>query len=164
MTPQPITTWFLEMTSPDALRPARLVDGFGVRKLEPPDPALSRRLYDRVGGPWQWTDRLGWGLARWGAHLGQPGVDTYVGHLEREEVGYAELVREGDTVEIASFGLLPGFEGRGLGGALLAAVTAAAWDGGAGRVWLHTCSLDSPAALPSYERRGFRRYHERTGR
>ena len=70
----------------------------------------------------------------------------------------------GDEVEIASFGLLPGFAGRGLGGALLAAVTRAAWENGAGRVWLHTCSLDSPAALPSYERRGFRRFDERVGR
>ena len=72
--------------------------------------------------------------------------------------------REGDDVEIVSFGLLPGFAGRGLGGALLATVTQAAWDDGAERVWLHTCSLDSPAALPSYERRGFRRYDERIGR
>ena len=164
MTPEPITTWFLEMTSPDQLRPARPVEDFEVRRLEPPDPALSRRLYDRVGQPWQWTDRLGWGLARWGAHLGQPGVDTYVGHLDGEDVGYAELVRERDDVEIASFGLRPGFAGRGLGGALLASVTEAAWQSGAQRVWLHTCSLDSPAALPSYERRGFRRYDERTGR
>jgi GNAT superfamily N-acetyltransferase len=159
-----ITTWYLEMTDPEQLRAAQPVDGFEVRQVSPPDPALSRRLYDRVGAPWQWTDRLGWGLARWGAHLGQPGVDTYVGRLAGDEVGYAELVRDGGDVEIASFGLLPGFAGRGLGGVLLATVTQAAWDGGAERVWLHTCSLDSPAALPSYERRGFRRYDERTGR
>ena len=159
-----LTTWFLEMTSPEQLRPARAVEGFEVRAVDPPDPALSRRMYDRVGEPWQWTDRLGWGLARWGAHLGQPGVETWVGHLHGEEAGYAELMRRGDDVEIASFGLLPGFAGRGMGGALLAAVTRAAWENGAGRVWLHTCSLDSPAALPSYERRGFRRFDERVGR
>jgi GNAT superfamily N-acetyltransferase len=159
-----VITWYLEMTSPGQLRPARSVDGFEVRPLPRPDPALSRRLYDSVGGPWQWTDRLGWGVARWDAHLAQPGVDTWVGYLDGEDVGYAELVRRGYEVEIASFGLKPGYEGRGLGGALLAAVTRAAWDAGAERVWLHTCSLDSPAALPSYERRGFRRYDERAGR
>ena len=159
-----ITTWFLEMTAPDQLRPAREVEGFEVRALPRPDPALSRRLYDQVGGPWQWTDRLGWGTARWAAHLGQPGVDTWIGYVEGEPVGYAELVRVDGDVEIASFGLVPGMEGRGLGGALLAAVTQGAWDAGAERVWLHTCSLDSPAALPSYERRGFRRYDERIGR
>jgi len=159
-----ITTWYLEMTSPGRLRPARPVKGFEVRRLPRPDAALSRHLYDEVGGPWQWTDRLGWGLARWEAHLGQPGVDTWVGYLEGEPVGYAELARDGGEVEIASFGLVPGMAGRGLGGALLATITQAAWEGGAERVWLHTCSLDSPAALPSYERRGFRRYDERTGR
>jgi GNAT superfamily N-acetyltransferase len=159
-----VTTWFLEMTAPDQMRPARPVEGFEVRALPHPDPALSRRMYDRVGAPWQWTDRLGWGIARWSAHLAQPGVSTWVGHLAGEEAGYAELVREGGDVEIASFGLLPGFEGRGMGGALLAAVTQGAWEDGAERVWLHTCSLDSPAALPAYERRGFRRYDERIGR
>jgi GNAT superfamily N-acetyltransferase len=159
-----ITTWYLEMTSPEQLRPARAVEGFEVHALPHPDPALNRRMYDRVGERWQWTDRLGWGLARWGAHLGQPGVATWVGYLDSEEAGYAETAGEGGDVEIASFGLLPGFEGRGMGGALLAAVTQAAWDGGAERVWLHTCSLDSRAALPAYERRGFRRYEERIGR
>jgi GNAT superfamily N-acetyltransferase len=164
VSPTTVTTWFLEMNDPSELQAARPVEGFEVRPLERPDPALSRRLYERVGGPWQWTDRLGWGTARWSAHLAQPGVSTWVGYLEGEPVGYAELARTGDDVEIASFGLLPGYAGRGLGGALLAAVTQAAWDGGAGRVWLHTCSLDSPAALPSYERRGFRRYDEKVGR
>ena len=159
-----ITTWYLEMTSPEKLRPARPVAGFEVRRLACPEPALSRRMYDAVGEPWQWSDRLGWSVARWGVHLGRPEVETWVGRLDGEEVGYAELVRIGDEVEIASLGLLPEFAGRGLGGALLAAVTRGAWDAGAERVWLHTCSLDSPAALPAYERRGFRRYDERPGR
>jgi GNAT superfamily N-acetyltransferase len=152
------------MTAAEQLRPARPVEGFEARPLPRPDAALSRSMYDRVGGPWQWTDRLGWGIARWRAHLAQPSISTWLGYLEGEEVGYAELAREGGDVEIASFGLLPGFAGRGMGGALLAAVTEAAWDDGAERVWLHTCSLDSPAALPAYEARGFRRYDERTGR
>jgi GNAT superfamily N-acetyltransferase len=161
---EPITTWFLEMTAPDQLRPARAVEGFEVRVLPEPDVALSRDLYDRVGGPWQWTDRLGWDDDRWGAHLGAPGVATWIGYLDGTPVGYAEIVRRSADVEIASFGLVPGMAGRGLGGALLATVTQGVWDAGADRVWLHTCSLDSPAALPSYERRGFRRYAERVGR
>ena len=159
-----ITTWFLEMTSPDQLRPARAVEDFEARRLARPHPARSRRMYDQVGARWQWTDRLGWGIARWSAHLAQPGIATWIGYLEGETVGYAEVAREGGDVEIASFGLLPGFERRGMGGALLAAVTQATWDEGAERVWLHTCSLDSPAALPAYEARGFRRYDERIGR
>ena len=92
-------------------------------RIEPPDPELSARLYDAVGGPWQWTDRLGWDVDRWRAHLERGEVETWLGRLGDEPVGYAELVRTGGDVEIASFGLLPGFPGRGLGGALLAAVT-----------------------------------------
>jgi len=164
MTARPgVTTWYLEMTAPEQLRPAAPVEGLTVERAEPPDPELSARLYDVVGGPWKWTDRLGWDRARWRAHLARDEVETWVGRVDGEPVGYAELAREGGDVEIASFGLLPGLAGRGLGGALLAAVTAAAWERGAERVWLHTCSLDSPAALPSYERRGFRRYHEERG-
>jgi len=158
-----VITWYLEMTDPRQLREAAAVAGFAVRHVDPPDPELNRRLYEEVGGPWQWTDRLGWDRARWRGHVARPDVATWVGELGGEPVGYAELVRSGTDVEIASFGLRPGFAGRGLGGALLAAATRAAWRGGTRRVWLHTCSLDSPAALPSYERRGFRRYAEQTG-
>ncbi len=158
-----VTTWYLEMTEAAQLRPARPVDGFEVQRLEPPDPELSARLYGEVGGPWQWTDRLGWDRERWRAHIERDEVDTWLGRLGGEPAGYAEVVREDGDVEVASFGLLPGFTGRGLGGALLAAVTRDAWERGARRVWLHTCSLDSPAALPSYERRGFRRYDEVVG-
>jgi GNAT superfamily N-acetyltransferase len=158
----PVTTWYLEMREPGELRPARPVPGFAVRHLDPPDPELSRRMYDEVGGPYDWTDRLGWDLPRWREHVERPEVDTWIGYLGDEPVGYGEVVREGAEVEIASFGLRPGFPGRGLGGALLEAVTREAWRSGATRVWLHTCSLDSPAALPAYERRGFRRYDEVT--
>ena len=33
-----------------------------------------------------------------------------------------------------------------------------AWALGASRVWLHTCTLDSPNALPNYKARGFDEY------
>jgi hypothetical protein len=43
-----------------------------------------------------------------------------------------------------------------LGGALLTATVERAWALGARRVWVHTCSLDHPNALPGYQARGFR--------
>ena len=42
---------------------------------------------------------------------------------------------------------LPEFTGAGLGKWLLTEATRAAWGLGASRVWLHTCTLDGPAAL-----------------
>jgi GNAT superfamily N-acetyltransferase len=71
--------------------------------------------------------------------------------------GYFELREHDDgSVEIAYFGLLPAFIGRGWGKYLLTRATQAAWELGPNRVWLHTCTLDHPSALPNYLKRGFR--------
>ena len=61
-------------------------------------------------------------------------------------------------MEIDYFGLVPNFVGRGLGGAMLTRAVGEAWALGAKRVWLHTCTLDSPRALPGYKARGFTPY------
>jgi GNAT superfamily N-acetyltransferase len=157
-----ITTWYLEMTDPAALAPApAALDGFEVRQAEIPSPALSRFLYTAVGAQWSWTDRLGWDDARWAQWLAG-GVETWLGWLRGTPAGYAQLEPQGEDVEIAYFGLLPEFIGRGLGPRLLDAAARRAWALGPKRVWVHTCSLDSPAALATYERRGFTLYDERT--
>ncbi len=70
--------------------------------------------------------------------------------------GYFELERRDDgSVEIAYFGLAEGFFGKGLGKAMLTRAAREAWALGPTRVWLHTCTLDSPHALPNYKARGF---------
>jgi GNAT superfamily N-acetyltransferase len=61
-------------------------------------------------------------------------------------------------VEIAYFGLVTRFIGRGLGSALLTVAVDQARRFGGQRVWLHTCTLDSPHALPNYKARGFQPY------
>jgi GNAT superfamily N-acetyltransferase len=73
-----------------------------------------------------------------------------------ESAGFFELEQHEDgDVEIAYFGLTPRFIGRKLGKALLTSAADEAWSLGASRVWLHTCTLDSPHALPNYQPRGF---------
>jgi GNAT superfamily N-acetyltransferase len=69
---------------------------------------------------------------------------------------YFELEKNNDNVEIAYFGLLPQFIGRGIGGYLLTRAVEQAWQMSAERVWIHTCSLDHPGALSNYQARGFR--------
>ncbi|MDQ3703486.1 MAG: GNAT family N-acetyltransferase [Chloroflexota bacterium] len=167
------------MLHPDWLCPARPVDGLHVVRAEVPSPDLNRFFYTAVGADWWWTDRLEWTDERWLAHLDRPQVETWVGYVSGTPVGYFELEGpppRGDKadargdVEIAYFGLLPQFVGRGIGGALLTAAVQRAWTlagearapgssepaAAAGRVWLHTCSLDSPRALANYRARGFR--------
>ncbi|HEX4494809.1 MAG TPA: GNAT family N-acetyltransferase [Thermoanaerobaculia bacterium] len=155
-----VEIYYLEMTSPADVRPSgRRVEGFRVEPARIPSPELNRFLYTAVGGGWYWIDRLDWTYAQWRAWLDRPELETWIGYLEGNPAGYFELERQpGDTVELAIFGLLPGFLGRGLGGALLTAAVERAWAMDVARVWVHTCSLDGPAALANYQARGFRLY------
>ncbi|MFF4158924.1 GNAT family N-acetyltransferase [Streptomyces sp. NPDC001678] len=163
-----VTTWSLEQTSPTDLVPARVPDassGIRIERAAVPCPEFSRFLYTAVGGDITWTDRLSWPYDRWAAFLERPGTETWVAYEHGTPAGYVELDPQPEgAVEIAYFGLIPGFRGRRIGGHLLSVGTARAWDLAerwperepTKRVWLHTCSLDGPHALGNYERRGFR--------
>jgi GNAT superfamily N-acetyltransferase len=159
--PREVETFYLEMTSPGDLRPVRrAVDGFRVERAAIPSPELNRFFYTAVGGDWYWIDRLGWTRDEWLAWLDRPEHETWIGSLHGTPAGYFELERQAEgNVELVYFGLLPGFLGKGLGGLLLTAAVERAWGmGGTRRVWVHTCSLDGPAALANYQTRGFRLY------
>jgi GNAT superfamily N-acetyltransferase len=71
----------------------------------------------------------------------------------------------GNEVEIETFGLVPEFTGRRLGGYALTLAVQRAWDLTATveRIWLHTSSADHPSALPNYHRRGFRTFKTESG-
>jgi GNAT superfamily N-acetyltransferase len=153
-----VTTTYLEMKSREALRPSRpgAVPLQAVR-VEIPCPELNRFFYTAIGSRWWWYSRLSWDYARWLAYLGRPGVETWIASVAGMPAGYFELECQSDaSVELAYFGLLPSFIGRGIGGNLLTAAISRAWDMGAERVWLHTCNLDHPQALSNYQARGFR--------
>lgn len=161
-----VTTWYLEQASPDDLIPARPAQVQIVR-AEVASPELSRYLYLAVGGDHLWTDRLAWTYDEWLTWLDRPGVETWIAWDRGTPAGYIEFdPQPGGVVEIICFGLLPAFIGKGIGGQLLAEGTARAWDLAdrhpgrekTTRVWLHTCSLDGPSAIPNYTRRGFRVY------
>jgi ribosomal protein S18 acetylase RimI-like enzyme len=150
--------YYLEMTDPSALRPRRVARGdLEVRRAAFPLPEFNRFLYTAVGGDWYWIDRLSWTYARWLAYLDRPELQTWVAWVAGTPAGYFELeAQAGGDVEIAYFGLLPRFTGQRLGGHLLTEAVERAWQMGAARVWLHTCTLDHPAALANYQARGFR--------
>ncbi|MCW3010201.1 MAG: putative GCN5-related N-acetyltransferase, partial [Solirubrobacterales bacterium] len=124
------------------------------------EPGTSERLYRAVGADWTWTDRLHWGPERWAAW--EAGVETHVARAGGEEAGYVELDPSvPGSCEIAYFGLLPAFHGRGLGGALLTHGLRRALEL-APRVWVRTCSLDGPQALANYEARGLEVFRTET--
>ena len=169
----PVTVTYLHMTDPAALAPPSSPrPAFELVRVTEPDADLNRDLYAIVGGDWRWTDRLPWTHEQWRAWLAVPGRETWLVRVDDEVAGYAELAgvaTEGSgvtEVEIEYFGLLPRFTGRGLGGHVLTDVLRRAWGlpgrwpvlPPARRVWLHTCSLDSPRALGNYRARGLQVY------
>ncbi len=122
-----------------------------------------RYLYGEVGQEYHWVDRLEWSEEELRTYLNDPNLLLRVLYVGGAPAGYYELIKEQDgSVQIAYFGLLPEFIGQGLGKHLLSTAIAEAWEQNPTRVWLHTCSLDSPVALPNYLARGFTPYREET--
>jgi GNAT superfamily N-acetyltransferase len=160
-----ITTWYLEQTSPaDLLPTAEPGLPLTIMQAQHPTPEFSRFLYTAVGGPWHWRGRLPWTWRQWEEWLDKPGLQTWVVYLHGTPAGYAELVPHDDgSIEVNSFGLLPSFVGKGIGRYFLWWVLDHAWQHTATRVWLHTCSLDSPHALANYQARGLRVYDIKVG-
>src|SRR5437870_5620297 len=134
-------------------RPARHgATPFRLVRVEIPCPELNRFLYAAVGAGWSWYSRLPGDYGRWLAYLDRPEFETWVAYVSGTPAGYFKLERQpDDNVELAYFGVMPNFIGKGFGGELLAAAIARGWDMGARRVWVHTCTLDHPRALPNYQ-------------
>lgn len=148
---RPTKVWYLEL---DALRPARAAPpGVRIERAEVPLGALNRFFYVEVGRDFHWVDRLGWTAQRW--QLWAERIETWVAYDRGTPAGYAEIQPLPDAAEIAFFGLLEPFRGRGIGGALLTRATERAQELHA-RVTVNTCELDGPSAIPNYAARGFR--------
>lgn len=120
-------------------------------------PRYYRYLYDAVGAAWHWWNRKRWSDEQLAAYLALPGVEVHVLHERGVPVGYAELDRrDGASCELVYFGLVPEALGRGLGRWFLTWTIHAAWrDPSLRRLWVHTCTLDGPAALDTYRKAGF---------
>jgi GNAT superfamily N-acetyltransferase len=161
MSAQPLITTYLEMRSVDQLRPRRFGAQFQVREKMNPDWRFNRDLYFRVGEQWDWIDKRSWTEDKWKQYAIAPDLRTFAAFYDDALAGYYELRRDEEGgIEIAYFGLLPEWIGRGLGGALLTSAIEQAWrvTPKPSRVWVHTCNRDHPQALANYQARGLTVY------
>jgi GNAT superfamily N-acetyltransferase len=93
------------------------------------------------------------------AIIQHPKVEIFSLTVGGRDEGLLELdFREDRECELAFFGVTSRCIGRGAGRVLMNAAIERAWSHPIRRFWVHTCTLDHPAALQFYIRSGFRPY------
>ncbi|SDY65180.1 hypothetical protein SAMN05444004_102242 [Jannaschia faecimaris] len=147
----------LEMVEPPAMRPATLPDGAALTRVERPEVDWYRDLFTRVGAlDWLWFSRLRMADASLQGILRDRDVEVYALTLNDQTEGLLELdFRDGESCELAFLGLTPAAQGIGAGRALMTTAITRAFARPITRFQIHTCTFDSPVALPFYMRSGF---------
>lgn len=165
--PETLVTTYLEMNSRDEFTPGFLSaaewaeQSAFILPMTQFDAAFYRFLYREVGERWRWYMRRDLSDEELANRHAAENLCLDVLHVAGAPAGFIELAmhdaeaKATHSVEVAYFGLREAFIGRGLGKHLLSHGVQAAWNAGARRIWLHTCNLDAPQALPNYLRRGF---------
>ena len=128
-------------------------------EVKSPDLGWYRKVFRRAGEHWLWWSRVEMTDEQLSTVLNAPTTELFVAERDGVEVGMAELDRsKPGQVEISFFGLYAEAIGKAVGRPFMDALLERAWSGNPSRVWVHTCTLDSPAALPFYMNCGFRPY------
>lgn len=145
---------FLEMRRPH-VRGVPLPDGLTFEEMHPDVPSY-RSLYRRIGDDWLWFGRNLLPDSDLATILDDAGTR----HFTLMKGGVAEALLELDfrkkgACELAYFGLTPALIGTGAGAYLMDRAVEHAFAAPIERFHVHTCTTDSPQALPFYFRSGF---------
>jgi len=147
---------YLELRQPQPLAPAPTAADFTIRQVARPGLEWYRDIFRAIGAPWLWFSRLRMTDDELRAILDDPAIDIYVLSHAGVDCGLLEFDRrQMPDIEIAFFGVTQEMTGRGAGRALLQNCLPLAWQHKPQRIWVHTCTLDHPAALRFYRKFGF---------
>ena len=156
-----VTVYYVEMLAPSQRTVPAPRDGLTVIHAQAPSVPYYRFLYDSVGKDYQWLSRRKLSDDELASIIQDPRNELHVLHVDGSPAGFAELDRrQPNEVELVQFGLIPDFIGQGLGKWFLRWTIDKVWSYNPRRFWLHTCSLDHPAALPTYKKAGFVQFKE----
>ncbi|WP_411820401.1 GNAT family N-acetyltransferase [Hyphococcus formosus] len=164
-----VTITYLEQTERPALvmPPAPSIGqrrNVALMRVEQPPVHFYRYMYDLVGAPFNWISRRTMSDDDLAAILHDENVYFYVLYVGGAPAGLAEIdARNETTHEIKFFGLAPDFTGLGLGRYFFTNVLDLAWSRAPQCLKLETCTLDHPAALPLYQKFGFKVTGRRQG-
>jgi GNAT superfamily N-acetyltransferase len=156
-----VTVYSLEMLTLSERTVPAPRDGLTALHAQQPSVLYYRFLYDAVGKEYNWLSRRKLSDDELAAILNDPLNEVHVLYVDGSPAGFAELDRrQPDEVELVQFGLMPDFIGQGLGSWFLQWTIDKVWSYQPKRFWLHTCTLDHPAAVPTYNKAGFVQYKE----
>ncbi len=145
----------LEMLDKPSL--AAIESRLSTEKWVNPPVADYLALFRAIGEPWLWTSRLLMNADELREIIHHPETDIHIVRNDDAVVGLIELdFRETGQCEIGFFGLIAEMNGKGHGRWMMNQALEKAWQKDIKRVWLHTCTQDSPRALPFYQQCGFR--------
>ncbi|WP_434056019.1 MAG: GNAT family N-acetyltransferase [Roseibium sp.] len=151
---------FLEMLQAPAKPLATARDDLELVRWHEPDLEAYRRLFRQVGEDWIWFGRLTHTDEELRQMLADPVRENYLPMQGDTPIGTLELeFGNPEEPELSYFGLVPDAIGGGLGRWLMAQAVDIAWSRPeTKRLWLHTCTGDSPQAMRFYTSCGFKPY------
>lgn len=152
----------LEMLEQKAERPVGLPDEAEFVRVQKPTADWYKSLFRKVGAAdWLWFSRLNLSDAELEEIVQNPQVEIYALRKAGQDLGLLELdFRHKDECELAFFGVARELMGFGAGRFLMNNAIRLAWAKPITRFHVHTCTLDSPQALPFYIRSGFTPYRQ----
>ena len=160
-----VTITYLEQGSRPVLpTPPQPRGKIAILRVEEPPVHYYRYLYRLIGEPWKWVSRRRLDDTALTEIIHDSSVYVYVLYVNGAPGGFAEIDnRKDEAAELKFFGLAPDFTGRNLGRYFLTNIIDLAWSLAPRKLRLETCSLDHPAALPLYQKMGFRVFDRREG-
>ncbi|POF29842.1 GNAT family N-acetyltransferase [Roseibium marinum] len=155
-----VVVTYLEMLKAPEAPLARPREDLTLERWPSPDIDAYRRLFRQIGEDWIWFGRLIQEDAALKNMLAEPARENFLPKRDGAPVGTLELdYANPEEPEISYFGLIPEAIGGGAGRWLMAQAVEMAWARPeTRRLWLHTCTADSPQALGFYMSCGFRPY------
>ena len=151
-----IERYYLEINSIEDLKTKQIPsNNFFLKEADKDKFDLNKFFYKQIGKKHEWIDRLIWQDKNWMDYTSDKNLKTFVLQNNNDLIGYFELIFNGNDCEIAYFGILEEYIGKGYGGFLLSEALRIGFKN-AERIWVHTCSLDHPNAIENYKSRGMK--------
>ena len=151
-----IERYYLEINSIEDLNSKQVSDqNFTLTEENNYEFNLNKFFYKQIGKKHQWVDRLVWQDKNWMDYVSNKNLKTFILQKKEDLIGYFELIFNNNDCEIAYFGILEEYIGRGYGGFLLSEAIKIGFKN-ANRIWVHTCSLDHANAIENYKSRGMK--------